>query len=127
MIFITGNSLGHPHGAVDMDETVGKLYTHVWSKKTLHLPVGLSGEESSGGVWTGGKPSEEERTSWEQQRQRREKLSSLMGQYLLKGYRMLGSNCSDCGVCTMQSSRYTMSPRGERVIRSYDHRKFLCL
>ena len=42
--------------------------------------------------------SKEEQASWKQQRERRERLSSLMGQYLLKGYRMLGSNCSECGV-----------------------------
>ena len=68
--------------------------------KKLNVLSDSSGRESTGGVWPGKKLSEEERASWEQQRQRREKLSSLMGQYLLKGYRMLGSNCSDCGVCT---------------------------
>ena len=28
----------------------------------------------------------------------REKLSTLMGQYLLKGYRMLGRDCQSCAV-----------------------------
>ena len=28
----------------------------------------------------------------------REKVSRLMGQYLLKGYRMLGVNCTECEV-----------------------------
>ena len=36
--------------------------------------------------------------AWEDKRQQREKLSNRMGQYLLKGYRMLSSNCDHCGV-----------------------------
>ena len=31
-------------------------------------------------------------------RERSDKISALMGQYLLKGYRMLGSTCDVCGV-----------------------------
>ena len=97
-----GETPGHPHGEHAMDDIIGKC----GAKNPLHfnLPAYISGEESGGGEWSqsGGKPSEEERASWEEQRQRREKLSSLMGQYLLKGYRMLSSNCSDCGVCTTQ-------------------------
>ena len=45
-----------------------------------------------------GRPTEEERLAWEERQQKREKLSNTMGQYLLKGYRMLGTNCKDCGV-----------------------------
>lgn len=47
--------------------------------------------------WTG-QPTEEERLAWEDQQQKRDKLSESMGQYLLKGYRMLSTNCEDCGV-----------------------------
>ena len=31
-------------------------------------------------------------------RERSDKISALMGHYLLKGYRMLGSTCDICGV-----------------------------
>ena len=31
-------------------------------------------------------------------RERSDKISALMGQYMLKGYRMLGSACDVCGV-----------------------------
>lgn len=44
------------------------------------------------------RPTEEERLAWEERQQQRDKLSGLMGQYMLKGYRMLGSSCGDCGV-----------------------------
>lgn len=43
-------------------------------------------------------PSEDKITAFQRKQEKREKLSSLMGQYLLKGYRMLGTNCSECGV-----------------------------
>lgn len=49
-----------------------------------------------------GRPTEEERLAWEEQQQKREKLSNTMGQYLLKGYRMLGTNCKNCGVSLSQ-------------------------
>lgn len=43
-------------------------------------------------------PTEEERLAWKDRQQKRDKLSDSMGQYLLKGYRMLSANCEDCGV-----------------------------
>ena len=36
--------------------------------------------------------------TWKEKQQERDKLSSVMGEYLLKGYRMLDSYCSKCGV-----------------------------
>lgn len=33
-------------------------------------------------------------------RERQNRISSLMGDYLLRGYRMLGDTCADCGVRT---------------------------
>ena len=49
-------------------------------------------------------PSEEKITAFQRKQEKREKLSSLMGQYLLKGYRMLGAYCSECGVRQNESS-----------------------
>ena len=49
-------------------------------------------------------PSEEKIAAFQRKQEKREKLSSLMGQYLLKGYRMLGANCSKCGVRRNESS-----------------------
>ena len=45
-----------------------------------------------------GASTEEQKRKWEDQRQKREKISSSMGQYLLKGYRMLATTCDTCGV-----------------------------
>ena len=36
-------------------------------------------------------------------REREDRISSLMGEYLLKGYKMLGSTCSDCDVRSLLS------------------------
>ena len=42
--------------------------------------------------------SEQEERVWEEKKRMRERISSIMGQYLLKGYRMLNVNCAECGV-----------------------------
>lgn len=42
--------------------------------------------------------SEEEMKAWQEKQLKRDQLSNMMGEYLLKGYRMLDSYCSDCGV-----------------------------
>ena len=43
-------------------------------------------------------PTEAEMKVLNARRERQEKISQLMGQYLLKGYKMLGEVCSLCGV-----------------------------
>lgn len=43
-------------------------------------------------------PSEAELKVIQARRERQDKISKLMGEYLLKGYRMLGECCEDCGV-----------------------------
>ena len=49
------------------------------------------------------KPSEEEVQKWEEQRKLRDRISSEMGQYLLKGYKMLDKTCKECAVgCCIQ-------------------------
>ncbi len=50
------------------------------------------------GVWHPPVLTEAEKTALQAKQKHREQLSSAMGQYLLKGYRMLGSNCAICGV-----------------------------
>lgn len=42
--------------------------------------------------------SELEERAWEEKKRTRERVSSIMGQYLLKGYRMLNVNCEECEV-----------------------------
>lgn len=42
--------------------------------------------------------SEEEMKVWQEKQQKRDQLSHVMGEYLLKGYRMLDSYCSECNV-----------------------------
>ena len=48
---------------------------------------------------------EQEEAAWAEARETREKVSHLMGQYLLKGFRMLSTNCTDCGVSPRAWSR----------------------
>ena len=42
--------------------------------------------------------------SWQEKQQKRDQLSNVMGEYLLKGYRMLDSYCSDCSVSCVAST-----------------------
>ena len=37
-----------------------------------------------------------EEETWEEKKRTREIVSTLMGQYLLKGYRMLSITCTEC-------------------------------
>ena len=53
----------------------------------------------------------EEEAAWAKARQTREEVSKLIGQYLLKGYRMLDASCTDCGV----------SPCVQSVLRLHTH------
>ncbi|XP_071797071.1 protein ZNRD2-like [Asterias amurensis] len=47
-------------------------------------------------------PSEAEMKVLQARRERSDKISKLMGDYLLKGYRMLGSCCSTCGTILLR-------------------------
>jgi len=49
-----------------------------------------------GGDWQ--PPTEAEMKVLQARRERSDKISKLMGDYLLKGYRMLGVCCSHCDV-----------------------------
>ena len=42
--------------------------------------------------------SDEEKHALELRRERSNKISKTMGEYLLKGYKMLGTSCNKCGV-----------------------------
>ena len=53
--------------------------------------------------------SDEERKRLEERRATQEKVSSMMGDYLLKGYRMLDSYCPTCGVSNMAGLGYEIS------------------
>lgn len=43
-------------------------------------------------------PTEAEMKVLQAKRERSDKISKIMGDYLLKGYKMLGSSCGVCGV-----------------------------
>lgn len=43
-------------------------------------------------------PTEAETKVLQARRERQDRISRLMGDYLLRGYRMLGETCEDCGV-----------------------------
>lgn len=60
-------------------------------------------------------PSEAELKVIQARRERQDKISKLMSQYLLKGYRMLGECCEECGVSEaapgrVQRARAGLSP-----------------
>ncbi|GCC44290.1 hypothetical protein chiPu_0028124, partial [Chiloscyllium punctatum] len=46
-------------------------------------------------MWT--PPSEAEMKVIEARRERQDKITKLMGDYLLKGYKMLADSCQECG------------------------------
>eukprot|EP00795_Rhopilema_esculentum_P003504 gene3504-1888_t len=46
--------------------------------------------------------SDEEKHALELRRERSNKISKIMGDYLLKGYKMLGTNCNRCGTILMR-------------------------
>ncbi|XP_078516845.1 protein ZNRD2 [Lissotriton helveticus] len=50
-------------------------------------------------------PSEAEMKVIQARRERQDKISKLMGDYLLKGYRMLGDCCPDCGTILLQDKQ----------------------
>ncbi|KAM9497916.1 protein ZNRD2-like [Salvelinus alpinus] len=53
--------------------------------------------------WT--PPSESEMKVIHAQRERQDKISKLMGAYLLKGYKMLGECCEQCGTILLQDKQ----------------------
>ncbi|XP_070622487.1 protein ZNRD2-like isoform X3 [Erythrolamprus reginae] len=50
-------------------------------------------------------PSEAELKVIQARRERQDKISKLMSDYLLKGYRMLGECCDDCGTILLQDKQ----------------------
>jgi len=50
-------------------------------------------------------PTEAEMKLLAARRERSDKISQIMGQYLLKGYRMLGTNCTECECIMMQDKQ----------------------
>ncbi|XP_060614529.2 protein ZNRD2 [Anolis sagrei] len=50
-------------------------------------------------------PSEAELKVIQARRERQDKISKLMGDYLLKGYRMLGECCEECGTILLQDKQ----------------------
>ena len=59
------------------------VFTHVTNSKLARMD---------------GELSEEQRAALEERRQRSDKISRLMGPYLLKRYRMLSETCNVCKV-----------------------------
>jgi uncharacterized Zn finger protein (UPF0148 family) len=49
--------------------------------------------------------TEAESKEWEEQRKLRDKISAEMGQYLLKGYKMLDKTCKVCYTILLQSKK----------------------
>ncbi len=52
----------------------------------------------------------EEMKVWQDKQKKRDEVSNTMGEYLLKGYRMLDAYCSDCGVSKVTNASISLSP-----------------
>ncbi|XP_023989127.1 protein ZNRD2 isoform X1 [Physeter macrocephalus] len=50
-------------------------------------------------------PTEAETKVLQARRERQDRISRLMGDYLLRGYRMLGETCADCGTILLQDKQ----------------------
>lgn len=55
-------------------------------------------------------PTEAETKVLQARRERQDRISRLMGDYLLRGYRMLGDTCADCGVRPVMRLRPRTKP-----------------
>ncbi|XP_008425222.2 protein ZNRD2 [Poecilia reticulata] len=58
-------------------------------------------------------PTEAEMKVIQARRERQDKISKLMGDYLLKGYKMLGDCCEACGPTSSQAGVSVPQPRPE--------------
>lgn len=56
-------------------------------------------------------PTEAETKVLQARRERQDRISRLMGDYLLRGYRMLGDTCADCGVRRVMRLRLRTRPQ----------------
>ena len=55
-------------------------------------------------------PSVAEMKILEARRERSDKISKVLGQYLLKGYKMLSHICDECGVCPINDVYFKLVP-----------------
>ena len=44
-------------------------------------------------------PTDAEMKVLQARRERQDRISKIMGEYLLKGYKMLGTTCTECEAC----------------------------
>uniref|UniRef100_E0CYU9 Zinc ribbon domain containing 2 n=1 Tax=Mus musculus TaxID=10090 RepID=E0CYU9_MOUSE len=72
--------------------------------------MALNGADVDDFTWE--PPTEAETKVLQARRERQDRISRLMGDYLLRGYRMLGDTCADCGVrrssCKINSGKSTV-------------------
>ncbi|XP_028917053.1 protein ZNRD2 [Ornithorhynchus anatinus] len=65
--------------------------------------MALNGAEVDDLTWE--PPSEAETKVLQARRERQDRISRLMGDYLLRGYRMLGETCAECGTILLQDKQ----------------------
>ncbi|XP_055466587.1 protein ZNRD2 [Psammomys obesus] len=65
--------------------------------------MALNGAEAEDFSWE--PPTEAETKVLQARRERQDRISRLMGDYLLRGYRMLGDTCADCGTILLQDKQ----------------------
>ncbi|XP_057635886.1 protein ZNRD2 [Chionomys nivalis] len=65
--------------------------------------MALNGTDVDDFAWE--PPTEAETKVLQARRERQDRISRLMGDYLLRGYRMLGDTCADCGTILLQDKQ----------------------
>lgn len=68
-----------------------------------HGNMALNGADVDDFTWE--PPTEAETKVLQARRERQDRISRLMGDYLLRGYRMLGDTCADCGTILLQDKQ----------------------
>ncbi|MGH0144190.1 UNVERIFIED_CONTAM: hypothetical protein FKN15_005905 [Acipenser sinensis] len=91
-------SPGLPSGS-GLSRICGTLYNPVSQRCRIQWPRVASHKDD----WE--PPSQSEMKVIQARRERQDKISKLMGGYLLKGYRMLGECCEECSTILMQDKQ----------------------
>lgn len=83
-----------------LTSSVSSRSTANWQSNEVAVEDGEMGSKMNGLV----EPSREQLRQMEARRQRNDRISQLMGNYLLKGYKMLDEYCATCTVSRVCST-----------------------
>ena len=71
------------------------MFSFLSAKQTIFTPIEMEDEMYQ-------PPSEMEQQRLQRARERSNKISKILGDYLLKGYKMLGTTCNKCGTILLE-------------------------